>query len=311
VAEKATKAAPAIALAGALVASPQAQHAFAKPATVATAVATHGKPAAATLESVTAHGILAGATARVAASTHSTRLAAARTAAKNTYYKVQAGDTLSKIAEQYYHNANDWPWLYDQNGATVRDPNLIYTGETLLIPAHVPAGYVPRHAKPAAASASSETNGAAIVTTSTSAHSRSGSPAGSAGSGAHSGARHAHSHSGAHDRSGAHTGSGGSGSGVLGGTLGCSGLEQLWDAAGGNPADAFIAAEIAMAESGGNQYALSPTDDYGYWQINISNGSLATFDAYGNARAAIIISQDGTDWGPWTTYTSGAYIGRC
>ena len=33
-----------------------------------------------------------------------------------------------------------------------------------------------------------------------------------------------------------------------------------------------MAAEIAMAESGGRQYALSPTNDYGYWQINGSHG---------------------------------------
>jgi hypothetical protein len=99
---------------------------------------------------------------------------------------------------------------------------------------------------------------------------------------------------------------------VPSGTLGCAGLEQLWEDAGGSQAEAFTAAEIAMAESGGSQYALSPTDDFGYWQINGSHGpALATFDAYGNARAAIIISDDGTDWDPWTTYVTGAYEGRC
>jgi hypothetical protein len=72
-----------------------------------------------------------------------------------------------------------------------------------------------------------------------------------------------------------------------------------------------MAAEIAMAESGGNQYAHSPTNDFGYWQINASNGALATYSAYGNARSAIILSQNGTNWSPWTTYTSGAYSGRC
>ena len=39
--------------------------------------------------------------------------------------------------------------------------------------------------------------------------------------------------------------------------------------------------------------------------------ALATFDPIGNAKAAIQISQDGTNWSPWTTYTSGAYAGRC
>jgi len=98
----------------------------------------------------------------------------------------------------------------------------------------------------------------------------------------------------------------------LSGTLGCSGLETLWEAAGGSHAEAITAAEIAMAESGGNQYALSPTDDYGYWQINASHGpSMATFNALGNAKAAIAISDDGHDWDPWTTYVTGAYAGRC
>jgi LysM repeat protein len=99
---------------------------------------------------------------------------------------------------------------------------------------------------------------------------------------------------------------------VAGGTLGCTGLEDLWEGAGGSQAGAFTAAEIAMAESGGRQYALSPWDDVGYWQINRAAwGSMATFDAYGNARAAIIISHDGTNWAPWSTYESGAYAGRC
>jgi hypothetical protein len=97
----------------------------------------------------------------------------------------------------------------------------------------------------------------------------------------------------------------------ISGTLGCSGLETLWINAGGNPGAAFIAAEIAMAESGGQQYATGPAGEEGYWQINPVNGSLATYDAYGNARSAIVLSLNGTDWSAWTTYTSGAYLGRC
>jgi Tfp pilus assembly protein FimV len=100
---------------------------------------------------------------------------------------------------------------------------------------------------------------------------------------------------------------------TLSGTLDCSGLEALWDAAGGSSSNAFMAAEIAMAESGGNQYAVSPTADYGYWQINLPSWgpTLATFNPLGNAKAAIQISDDGTNWEPWTTYQSGAYAGRC
>ena len=98
----------------------------------------------------------------------------------------------------------------------------------------------------------------------------------------------------------------------LTGNLACSGLEALWEAAGGSHAEAFTAAEIAMAESGGRQYALSPTNDYGYWQINGSHGPAeATFNPVGNAEAAIAISGNGSDWAAWTTYVTGAYQGRC
>ena len=150
--------------------------------------------------------------------------------------------------------------------------------------------YTPKHAAPAPA----VTEAASVKTTSSSSsshHSSGGSSAVVVQSAGH--------------------GSSGGSSGGLSGTLSCSGLEELWRSAGGNPADAFMAAEIAEAESGGNQYALSPTDDYGYWQINASNGSLATFNAYGNARSAIILSDDGSNWNAWTTYHSGAYEGRC
>jgi LysM repeat protein len=97
----------------------------------------------------------------------------------------------------------------------------------------------------------------------------------------------------------------------LSGNLGCSGLEALWKAAGGAPGSAFIAAEIAMAESGGRQYAHSPTNDFGYWQINGVHGAMATYNPIRNAKAAIAISSNGHNWRAWTTYVTGAYRGRC
>jgi hypothetical protein len=102
---------------------------------------------------------------------------------------------------------------------------------------------------------------------------------------------------------------------AAGGALDCSQLEALWESAGGPASAAFMAAEIAEAESSGQQYATNAnsngTVDRGYWQINSSHGPLSTFDAYGNARAAVLISSDGTDWTPWTTYNTGAYAGKC
>ena len=102
---------------------------------------------------------------------------------------------------------------------------------------------------------------------------------------------------------------------VRGGTLGCAGLERLWEQAGGSPSAARTAASVAMAESSGRQYAVNTnggrSTDRGYFQINSVHGSLSTYDAYGNARAAVLISSNGRNWRPWVTYNSGAYRGRC
>jgi len=100
-------------------------------------------------------------------------------------------------------------------------------------------------------------------------------------------------------------------SATLSGTLGCPGLEELWEQAGGSDAEAVMAASIAMAESSGQQFATGAAGERGYWQINPDHGSLSTYDPLGNAKAAVIISDDGTNWTPWTTFTSGAYLGRC
>jgi hypothetical protein len=95
----------------------------------------------------------------------------------------------------------------------------------------------------------------------------------------------------------------------------CKSLEQLWEDNGGSSSTAYVAAEIAMAESSGNQYATdydkNRTVDRGYWQINSIWGSMSSFDPDTNAKAAIQISSDGQNWSQWTTYTSGAYIGQC
>jgi LysM repeat protein len=301
-----------MAIAGALVAAPQAQHAAAATAKPAEAAAGVHKPSAPTAPTAGqgAQSLQSATAALEEFQTHSITVATASTArhaaAKNTYYKVRSGDTLSGIAEHYYHRAADWQWLYHENARTVSNPDLIYPGQTLLVPGHVPANYtlsdyVPRHAKPSAPTAPpARTSSSADTDHDSSTGGTSGGTARSGGSGGSGGSSSHHSSSGW-----------GSNGGGAYGTLGCSGLERLWESAGGSPAHAFIAAEIAMAESGGNQYAHSPTNDFGYWQINGSNGALATYDAFGNARAAIILSQNGTNWGPWTTYTSGAYAGRC
>jgi LysM repeat protein len=308
VAQQAGKAAPAVAIAGALVAVPQAQHALAsvdKPVTAtaeghhATAGSIARETTRATLDSIATQDMIA-TRAVVVASTSSARHAAVTA---STHYTVRSGDTLSAIAQERYHKAADWQYLYHENDKTISDPNMIYVGETLFVPATAPAhytlpsSYVPRHAAPVVTTATTGSAAGDTDASGTSGGSGSGSSTGNGGGTATIG--------GASDGGTVVVQSGSQGS------YGCTSLEQLWDEAGGNPADAFMAAEIAMAESGGNPNAISPTDDYGLWQINASNGALATLDPLANAKSAVILSNDGTNWSPWTTYTSGAYSGRC
>jgi hypothetical protein len=89
--------------------------------------------------------------------------------------------------------------------------------------------------------------------------------------------------------------------------------------------EAPIAAAIAAAESGGNPGAqgdislMDGTWDWsqGLWQIRGLRSergtgglrdSLANADPEKNASAMYAISNGCTDWTPWSTYTSGAYL---
>jgi LysM repeat protein len=256
VAQTAGKAAPAVVVMGTIAAAAPQIHG-----------STGAKPVAAAAPSTPGRLARPSAPARLDAA-----VLPARPAGRS--YTVRAGDTLSGIAQRYYGSADDWHGLFAANESIIRDPSLIYVGQVLRLPRHLPdgitttassTGYQPRHASSAAddtSSAADTTSPAAPTTT-------------------------------------------------LSGTLGCTGLEQLWVDAGGSPVAEVTAASIAMAESGGNQYATGTVGERGYWQINPVNGALSTYDPYGNARAAVIMSADGTNWSPWTTYTSGAYLGRC
>jgi nucleoid-associated protein YgaU len=49
-------------------------------------------------------------------------------------YVVKQGDSLSKIAKQVYGNSDDWRRIYDANQDSIKDPDLIYPGQTLRLP---------------------------------------------------------------------------------------------------------------------------------------------------------------------------------
>jgi nucleoid-associated protein YgaU len=49
-------------------------------------------------------------------------------------YTIERGDTLSKIAKKFYGNAGDWKKIYEANKTTIKNPDLIYPGEKIIIP---------------------------------------------------------------------------------------------------------------------------------------------------------------------------------
>lgn len=50
------------------------------------------------------------------------------------FYTVVAGDTLSKIAKQFYGNAMKYPVIFEANKPMLEDPDKIYPGQVLRIP---------------------------------------------------------------------------------------------------------------------------------------------------------------------------------
>lgn len=88
------------------------------------------------------------------------------------------------------------------------------------------------------------------------------------------------------------------------------------------------AVAIALAESGDDSggettahNSRPPDDSYGLWQINMygplgpdrraklnMERNTQLFEPNANARAMMLISNNGTNWRPWSTYTSGAYL---
>lgn len=50
-------------------------------------------------------------------------------------YTVKSGDTLSKISKEMYGDANKYPKIFEANKPMLTDPDKIYPGQVLIIPA--------------------------------------------------------------------------------------------------------------------------------------------------------------------------------
>jgi nucleoid-associated protein YgaU len=54
---------------------------------------------------------------------------------ESQYHRVVSGDTLSKIAKQYYGDPMKYPEIFEANQPMLSDPDKIYPGQVLRIPA--------------------------------------------------------------------------------------------------------------------------------------------------------------------------------
>ena len=54
---------------------------------------------------------------------------------KIEYYIIQKGDSLSKIAKQYYGDANKYAVIFEANREVIKDADLIFPGQKIRIPA--------------------------------------------------------------------------------------------------------------------------------------------------------------------------------
>ena len=55
--------------------------------------------------------------------------------AKVEYYVIERGDTLSAIAKRYYGKASLYPEIFEANREVIKDPDLIFPGQKIRIPA--------------------------------------------------------------------------------------------------------------------------------------------------------------------------------
>src|SRR5690606_9044739 len=51
-----------------------------------------------------------------------------------TYYTIEKGDTLSKIASRFYGDAQKYHQIFDANREVIQDPDKIYPGQKIRIP---------------------------------------------------------------------------------------------------------------------------------------------------------------------------------
>ena len=62
------------------------------------------------------------------------QLTVAKAEPEAQYYTVVKGDTLSKVAKEFYGNANKYPVIFEANRPMLSHPDKIYPGQVLRVP---------------------------------------------------------------------------------------------------------------------------------------------------------------------------------
>jgi len=55
-------------------------------------------------------------------------------AEESQFYVIQSGDSLSKIAKEFYGSGSKYPLIFEANREVIKDPDKIYPGQTIRIP---------------------------------------------------------------------------------------------------------------------------------------------------------------------------------
>jgi len=78
--------------------------------------------------------VQSGSSSTASAPTVPTGTTGTTTTSSGGTYVVVKGDSLSKIAKREYGDAAKWRRIYEANKDIIKDPDLIYPGQTLKIP---------------------------------------------------------------------------------------------------------------------------------------------------------------------------------
>ena len=78
--------------------------------------------------------VAAAARARIELRERRRKAQAAAAKAMSKFHEVKRGNTLSKIAKEYYGDSSKWKIIFEANKPMLKNPDLIYPGQVLRIP---------------------------------------------------------------------------------------------------------------------------------------------------------------------------------